>query len=377
MIQSLLSFIFGVLLAVFLALLAAPAVSRRAVQLTRKRLEASLPMTLNEIQADKDKARAEFAMATRRLEIELRAARERTANQEVELGRLREAAKTLEERLEAQAAAIMEHERTITGLRGEIAAGQEEKERLTQKLEEAEKGLAEAASRHADLDRLYQEASFSASTRQIDLVARESEIEKLSGNLSALRARRQEDERRRRDAVGEASVARETLANEQRRVADLEKRVAAGLAAIADHEDRLARRERELVRLREGQGSGPAEAAVGDLQEPSPAGLADEERERLRARLDTLTRENRRIKKALAGRGDPGPETADAGKLELRSKLAELAAEVVHLTARLEGPDSPISHILAAGQDAGANAPHDPVSLADRVRALQEDKGPG
>ena len=51
MIQLLLYFALGFLCAAFLAALVAPAVWRRAVMLTRRRIEASVPLTLDEIRA--------------------------------------------------------------------------------------------------------------------------------------------------------------------------------------------------------------------------------------------------------------------------------------------------------------------------------------
>ena len=95
MIQSILFFILGFLCAGFLALMVAPAIWRRAVALTRKRIEASVPLTLAEIQADKDRMRAEFAMATRRLEINVKNFREKAAAQIVEINRNREELKQL------------------------------------------------------------------------------------------------------------------------------------------------------------------------------------------------------------------------------------------------------------------------------------------
>jgi hypothetical protein len=50
-----------------------------------------------------------------------------------------------------------------------------------------------------------------------------------------------------------------------------------------------------------------------------------------------------------------------------------LAAEVVSLTAKLEGPDSPITKALAAPQEARSGT----ISLADRVRALQKADSAG
>ena len=88
-------FVLGFLSAGFIALIVAPMAWRRAVALTRKRIEASVPLTLTEIQADKDRMRAEFAMATRRLEINFKNFREKAAAQIVEINRNREELKQL------------------------------------------------------------------------------------------------------------------------------------------------------------------------------------------------------------------------------------------------------------------------------------------
>ncbi len=69
------------------------------------------------------------------------------------------------------------------------------------------------------------------------------------------------------------------------------------------------------------------------------------------------------------------PSAADA---MLRDRLSDIAAEVVHMTAVLEGPDSPIRAILAANDEnreseaAGPTAaPTAAPTLADRIRAIQ------
>ena len=59
----------GFLLASIVAVLFAGPFWRRAVRLTRKRLDATMPMTLADIQADKDQLRAEYAVEIRRLEM--------------------------------------------------------------------------------------------------------------------------------------------------------------------------------------------------------------------------------------------------------------------------------------------------------------------
>ncbi|MGN6470538.1 MAG: hypothetical protein ACTHLC_13250 [Rhizobiaceae bacterium] len=53
----------------------------------------------------------------------------------------------------------------------------------------------------------------------------------------------------------------------------------------------------------------------------------------------------------------------------MREQISNLAAEMVALTALIEGPDSPIDKALAEPETA---LPGAPPSLAERVRALRE-----
>src|SRR5262249_59297759 len=68
MIEGIMYFGIGFLVATLLGLFFVPLVHNRAVRLTMKRLEASTPLSMVEIRADKDHLRAEFAISTRRLE---------------------------------------------------------------------------------------------------------------------------------------------------------------------------------------------------------------------------------------------------------------------------------------------------------------------
>ena len=77
----------GLLTGCLIAVAIVPLVHERAVRLTVRRLEATLPQSITEIQADKDLLRAEFAMSTRRMEIAIEQLRNRAASQLIELGR--------------------------------------------------------------------------------------------------------------------------------------------------------------------------------------------------------------------------------------------------------------------------------------------------
>src|SRR5882672_59075 len=81
MIEPIMFFGIGFLVASLFGLVLIPLVHNRAVRLTMRRLEAATPLSMAEIQADKDQLRAEFAMSTRRLELSVEHMKTKTTSQ--------------------------------------------------------------------------------------------------------------------------------------------------------------------------------------------------------------------------------------------------------------------------------------------------------
>ncbi|QDZ00725.1 hypothetical protein FQ775_10190 [Nitratireductor mangrovi] len=410
MIESILFFSLGFLCSAFLALMIAPALWRRAVALTRRRIEAAVPMSLGEIEADKDRMRAEFAMSTRRLEMSIQAFREKAASQIIEINRNQEQLKKLASERAQKSDTITELEKQASELREELRRREDQLKGVGDRLAAAEQDIEAKALELDKLGRMYDEASLSASNRQIELVAREADFERVSGDVGSLRAQRKEAERRLRDAVAEAKGAQEALRAEKKKVADLEKRLERLTTTLTDREDKLDRREKELARLR-GQlksASGlendlstqlassesqrvKLEAEIADLTLQMSTLLSGAtggdvekameklggERDRLEKRVTALMRENRKLKSEVSAHARASTEDWDEQRRDnalLREQINDLAAEVVKLTEMLDGPDSPIGVELA--RDAGARPATGgdgrPVSLADRVKALKE-----
>src|SRR6267378_8528061 len=96
----------GFLVAGLLVIGAIPLVHARAVRLTMKRLEAMTPMSMAEIQADKDQLRAEFAMSTRRLEMSVEQMKAKTTRQLAEIGKKSDAIGRLKLELGEKTAAL-------------------------------------------------------------------------------------------------------------------------------------------------------------------------------------------------------------------------------------------------------------------------------
>lgn len=356
MIQTLLFFGLGFLTATFIGLLFAPAFRRRTERLTTRRIEARLPLTRDEIQADKDRIRAESALKQRKVEIELKSARERVAEQTVELDRKRQALDAHGEELAARDTRIAELEAETAGVRSTLVETEDKLTHLEDRLVSEHAG---SFSRKSEIDRLnslYEDASLTATSRQIEVAQREMDIDRLSTDLASLRNQRNETDRKLRDVTADNKALRDAIKAETRKSDEANRRIERLLSDLSDREDRLERRENEIARLK---GKAPAQAA----DTLDPADRIAVERDRLEKKLASLTRENKKLKSQAVSR-PTGEQDQD-----LREQLHQLAAEMVHMTATLEGPNSPIRKAIEAAQATGAGAP---VSLAERIRALRD-----
>src|ERR671937_2821648 len=106
MIESIMYIGIGFLIAGLLVIGVIPLVHARAVRLTMRRLEALTPLSMAEIQADKDQLRAEFAMSTRRLEMSVDQLKTKTTTQLAELGKKTDTINRLKVDLGEKTAAI-------------------------------------------------------------------------------------------------------------------------------------------------------------------------------------------------------------------------------------------------------------------------------
>jgi len=80
---------------------------KRAVRLATRDVMAASPLTMPEIRADRDRLRAQFAVAIRRLEVNLEELRTKSAGQSAEFGRQRAEICSLKAELEKRAALII------------------------------------------------------------------------------------------------------------------------------------------------------------------------------------------------------------------------------------------------------------------------------
>src|SRR6188768_1676585 len=126
MIEPIMYLAIGFLFSMLFGLMIVPLVHNRAVRLTTRRLEAATPLSMAEIQADKDQLRAEFAMSTRRLEMSVEQMKAKTTSQLAELGKKSDAINKLKMELGEKTASIFALEARDKALKEQLRATEEE-----------------------------------------------------------------------------------------------------------------------------------------------------------------------------------------------------------------------------------------------------------
>jgi chromosome segregation ATPase len=151
MIDSIMYFGIGFLVAALFGLLFIPAVHNRAVRLTMRRLEASTPLSITEIRADKDQLRAEFAVSSRRLELKIEKLKAQTTSQLAELGKKTDAINQFKKELAEKNVTNVALEARTKTFGEQLRATEEELQLKSKALVEADRQLADNQAELAKL----------------------------------------------------------------------------------------------------------------------------------------------------------------------------------------------------------------------------------
>jgi chromosome segregation ATPase len=222
MIESIMYFAIGFFVAELTVLAVVPLVHGRAVRLTTRRLEAALPASMAEVRADKDLLRAEFATATRRLEIKVDQLTNNSASQLAELGRKSDAINRL--KIERDA------------LRDQLRASEESAAVKVNAARDAERALVEKESELAKLVSTVDERAALADSQNAEIVALTRQVETLNELLGHAAAEARAAEDRRAAAMRDAERA---LSEKESELAKL----------MSTAERALAKKESELANL--------------------------------------------------------------------------------------------------------------------------------
>ncbi|MFN0264573.1 hypothetical protein ACKTEK_11910 [Tepidamorphus sp. 3E244] len=404
MIEWIMLFALGFCTAGILAVLAIPVIWRRAAKITGRRIRGALPVSMGEIQADKDQMRAEFAMAARKLERSIEELKQKSARHQAEIGKR-------DEVIRSQKVEIINRRRTeeellerVEKLDSRLSKQDKELSTRDNAIEARDSTLAERQSALSRRDAEIAELNTLSDTRRVEVVALKTRMEALKANLSErdeniakLKARiteaedemksvrkmlaERETELSARD--GEVRRLRQSIDKQEKAIAEADSNIAGLKRALATERKLVTEKDREI------------DTATGSMSERNAeagrlaAQLATANKQRVRAeeklqKLETELTELRagngsRSRAGVVANGNGSPVVADkeweTEKREnalLREHLNDLAAEVVSLTSALDGDNGEIRNMAddlvstpAGGESKSAQ------SLADRIRALQ------
>ena len=415
MVEPIMFFGLGFLAASLIGLIIVPFVHGRAVRLTVRRLEAATPLSMAEIQADKDQLRAEFAMSTRRLEMSVDQLKAKSTGQLAELGKKNDTINRLKIELGEKAATIFALEARDKGIKDQLRATEDELEVKTNALRETERRLADKEAEFARVSAQLTETTTTSDGQRVEIVALKTQIDNLKDQASDLgRQVKDLEERYGREKEAHEKAAKE-LAEERgnvqnlgKRIGELERQLATQTGEaeimgrrIADMEMRLteqgrvlADRERERDQLRVDVDS--ARRIEADLRQElgtierrhaSATESLRAEKTLAESQLERAREDRAKLQREISAMKREAEATWASERVEnalLRERINDVAAEVARLTSVLEGPGSKIDTILAAEHAPGTNGSSKPAiqpantnaedgkgSLADRIRALQ------
>ncbi|HEX7894643.1 MAG TPA: hypothetical protein VF447_10670 [Terriglobales bacterium] len=423
MIEPIMYLAIGFLVSMLFGLMIMPLVHNRAVRLTTKRLEAATPLSMAEIQADKDQLRAEFAMSARRLEMSVEQLKNKTSSQLADLGKKSDAINRLKIELGEKNAAIFALEAREKALKDQLRATEEEFTAKTQSLRSVEQQFTDKQAELAKLNSELSQRSMTAESRQVELLAVRSQIEALQNRVNDAEKEVSSSQQRLTDHRNEAEIATRELSDARgkvedlsgrvgdldrqlvvqtketemlsTRVTDLENRLAlqGKILAEREYENNLLRQQAEAAKqteqkLREEMTSGTGNSAALEKLRAEKTALEDQ----LTVARDERAKLQRDIN-LIQQQAESSWSTERMENALLRERINDIAAEVAKLAVTLEGPDSPIEAILASEEQkpaistivkattANATAPNGATpagaateargTLAERIRALQ------
>jgi chromosome segregation ATPase len=416
MVEPIMYFGIGFLFASLFGLVLIPLVHNRAVRLTMKRLEAATPLSMAEIQADKDQLRAEFAMSTRRLEMSVEQLKARTTTQLAEIGKKSDAINRLKLELGEKTATIFALEARERSLRDQIRTTEQEISVKANTLHDAERSLTD---RQGDLSKLTAELGEKAvltDSQRVEIVALRTQVDTLKNQVEKFDNELKEAEDRLTRERSDADAASRELSDERskvenlsarvtqlerqlmvqtteaeilgRRVQDLETRLTEQGRLIVERDYETNQLKAELDAAHKIEADLRAELATAVSRNGSTSESLRAEKTLIESQLELEREQRARAQLEIQTMKREAETTWAAERVEnalLRERINDIAAEVARLTAALEGPGSRIDTILAAeavsGLATGSGLNGRPAtngdqgeqksSLAERIRALQ------
>lgn len=345
MIEYSLLFGLGFLTAILLVSLMAPAIHRRIVVYTEKRLRATMPISPQEVRAQKDMARALYAAENARTRQELDAEREQALSLKFRnAGALDEAGKLLNETRELTSE-LEQMRLEASDLRAKARRHEDAAARLKSALSDAEETAISRTQEISSLTKRISAISREFDDLKIALSARDLEVEQARHKAASWRNERETLTKELDEVTSRNRELSSNVNRESRKVARLEEQLAQEAARHADKELLLERRTQEAARLKalmENTAKPAApEATVVAAAVVAPSAKATSP-ERIAREIEEIRNQGTALTERLLNSRGSGNDEA------IRREISQIAARMIALTMAQEGSASPIPSMIAA-----------------------------
>lgn len=356
-------FLLGAFSAGLLALMLLPAFWRRAMRLSRRRMEMLMPLSMDEVIAERDLLRAEFAAEQRRLEQKMEAQAAVQAREMAELGRratrivaLESDLATLRGRhaeLDARHAATVRELAEAVGERGALVKEIYDAIGLQDAMRARHQALTEA---HADLSGVAEERRVAIAGLEMKAAGLEMRVEGLEHDVETYARKARNEEDRARGLGEDRDMLLKEIRSIEQMMVSTQARFDAERARSASLQDALDTLRREsdaaLLAQREAQKARDAAERARELAEENrldvsrrlvaQAAAAHAAESAAADRIQTLRGEIAALQGALEAareaRGAAGRAAATQDAALLREAIADIGAKVAQLAHKQTQP---------------------------------------
>ncbi len=369
MIEYAILFGLGFLSAILLVSLMAPAIHRRIVVYTEKRLQATMPISPQEVRAQKDMARALYAAENARTRQELDAEREKALALKFRNDTAASDASRLLTETREQKAQLEQMTLEASDLRAKARRHEDAAARLKATLNDAEETALARTQEISNLTKRVSAISRELDDLKIALSARDIEVEQAKHKTATWRKERETITKELDEATAKNREAATHMSRESRKIARLEEQLAQEAARNADNEMLLERRAQEVTRLKERLSTGAepstVEAAAATAAPLIQLGATAQTPDQIAREIEDIRNQGTALtERLLNGRGNGNDEA-------IRKEISQIAARMIALTAAQEGDASPIPAMLATAS--GENGRKNLASRASDVMSQQKN----
>ncbi|MEO5807568.1 hypothetical protein [Devosia sp.] len=378
-IENVMYFALGLLIAGLGALIIMPAVWKRAVRLTKRRIEAATPITMAEFRADKDQLRAEFALSTRRLEMNVETLRKRLAEQLGDANQKRSDLGALKTERDQHLSIVRDLEAREAELKSRVLVLERETTDLAQKLRMRDRDEAEGGVSATQIDGQPLTGTYNKDIKRVlnALAVERKRASFLEDQANGLLTRLETSDQRSsqtnaaiaemRQALAlqgdERAGATDTLIAAEARIASAESRLNALLAETGHMVDRASSRTEQLLADKltlEDQ----VETLKAQVLGVESSIIADWDTERLeeahlRERLNDIASNVSRLVYAI----------------ESEKPLASAEEESLFDRVQRFADDGLSADTMPTGKNQSPKPANNPGKVSDRMAALREIQG--